>query len=184
MKTLLFFTLLFIGFNVFSQTTFIDSRDQHEYKTVKIGDKIWLAENFAYKPESGNYWAYDNNEQNVAQFAYLYDWETAKQIVPKGWHLATKAEFEELLNSFGGDETYDAFLALKEGGSSGFNALKAGFYWTGEGFSGIKQFSIFWTANEDDPEYAWDCKIGAEGEVAAISVSNKLSGLSVRLVKD
>jgi hypothetical protein len=30
--------------------TFIDSRDNHEYKWVRLGDQIWMAENLAYLP--------------------------------------------------------------------------------------------------------------------------------------
>lgn len=184
MKTFLLLTLLSISYNLFSQNTFIDTRDHHEYKTVKIGNQVWFAENCAYKPETGNFWAYDDNKQNLAEFGYLYDWETAKQIAPEGWHLPSKEEFKTLVNSLGGDETYEAFSALKQGGSSGFNTLKAGFYWFDEGYNGMNELAIFWTSSPDDDEYAWDCKVGADGETANISVSNKKSGLSVRFIKD
>ncbi len=184
MKTLLLFAALSISINLFSQNTFTDTRDNHQYKTVKIGEQVWFAENFAYKPENGNFWAYDDNEQNVLKFGYLYDWETAKQIAPEGWHLPTQKEFETLLNSFGGDESYDAFLALKEGGTTGFNALKGGFYWFDEGYEGNNQVSMFWTSTQDDNEYAWDCRVGDGGETASIHVSDKKSGLSVRFIKD
>ena len=62
-----------------------------------------MAENLAWKPKSGNYWAYDNNQSNVAEYGYLYDWETANKACPVGWHLPTKEEFEPLLKNAGGD---------------------------------------------------------------------------------
>ena len=38
-----------------------------------------MAENLAYKPDQGNFWAYGDDTSNVAICGYLYDWETAKK---------------------------------------------------------------------------------------------------------
>ena len=80
---------------------FTDSRDGKEYKTVKIGDQWIMAENLAYKPDSGNFWAYENNDSNIAIYGYLYDWETAMNIAPEGWHLPSRKEWKAVRKSLG-----------------------------------------------------------------------------------
>ena len=87
-----------------SESSFIDSRDGKTYKTVIIGNQEWMAENLAYAPSSGNFWAYDNNEANAEIYGYLYDWETAKEVCPNGWHLPSSQEWTELLDYLGGEE--------------------------------------------------------------------------------
>ena len=91
-----------VGFG--QSSSFVDSRDGKEYKTIKIGEQVWMAENLAYKPYSGKYWAYDNDNSNLEKFGYLYDWETACNVCPNGWHLPNDNEWIELTEYLGGKE--------------------------------------------------------------------------------
>ena len=83
--------------------TFTDSRDNNTYTWQKIGGQVWMTQNLAYKPSTGNYWEYDNDLANVATYGYLYDLETAKASVPQGWHLPTEAEWGVLRDFVGKD---------------------------------------------------------------------------------
>ena len=81
--------------------SFSDLRDGKIYKTVKIGNQWIMSENLAYKPDTGNYWAYENIDSNIAIYGYLYDWETAMNIAPKGWHLPSRVEWNNVQKALG-----------------------------------------------------------------------------------
>lgn len=104
---------------------FTDTRDGKTYRTVKIGKQIWLAENFAFKPSNGKFWAYNNDTNNVSSYGYLYTLETAQSIVPKDWHIPSNVEWKELIQNCS-TENRKVFDVLKVNGSSGFNAIKSG----------------------------------------------------------
>ncbi len=118
------------------KTNLIDPRDNNEYSIVKIGSQIVMAENLAYKPNSGNFWVFGDNQNNVKKYGYLYDWLTAKTIAPVGWHLPSKFEWETMFKFLGGQATavYDA---IKVGGISGFNAVLGGYRYSAGTFNEI-----------------------------------------------
>ena len=92
--------------------------DSKVYKTVKIGNQWWMAENLReteYRnhdgiPEitSSSIWsgretgarcAYNNNESNGDIYGYLYNWYAVNHssyIAPSGWHVATDGDWSEL----------------------------------------------------------------------------------------
>ena len=85
-----------------------------------------MAENLAYKASSGC-WAYNNDQNNVAKYGYLYNWETAKVVCPAGWHLPTNDEWTTLENYLGGEAVAG-------------NKLKSATGWDGTNESGFSAF--------------------------------------------
>ena len=60
-----------------------------------------MAENLAYETSNGS-WEYYSNSAD--KYGRLYNWETAKNVCPTGWHLPTDTEWTTLTNYLGGKE--------------------------------------------------------------------------------
>jgi uncharacterized protein (TIGR02145 family) len=159
---------------------FIDKRDQKKYAVIKINQQVWMAENLAYKPNNGRYWIYNNIESNLNKYGFLYDWRTANNICPEGWHLPTKAEFKILLENF--DNEKAAFTALMTNGVSGFSALFAGQCYEEEAFGYEEIQANFWSATLDENNNYFGLMLF--DKQAYIGRFEDISGFSVRCLKN
>lgn len=173
-----------------------DERDGKTYEYVKIGTQYWMSENLRYKPDNGIYWAYDDNEARGDTIGFLYDWERACEVCPKGWHLPTKAEWDTLISFLGGYEL--AGTKMKEAGtgrweamlaegsnSSGFSALPEGVRRYDGRFSYYNKYTYFWSSTDNYREgQAWTWALDGKQERVFRISWQKENGLSVRCIKD
>jgi uncharacterized protein (TIGR02145 family) len=92
--------------------------DGNVYKTVIIGNQVWMAENLKVthyrngdvipnvtdgstweKLATGAYCEYNNDVNDVAVYGRLYNWyavDDSRNIAPKGWHVPSDEEWKQL----------------------------------------------------------------------------------------
>lgn len=183
-----------ITINKTNRGQFKDERDNRLYRTVTIGTQTWMAENLNYDPTRGN-WSYDNSPILGTVYGQLYDFETACNVCPDGWHLASDGEWLQLVEHFGGSRV--AAVQLKESSSlfwntpnlvaaepSGFDALPGGARLF-DGFFEYEGYTAnFWSSTRSTDLSSYAITIyGDRREVSQYDQYND-SGYSVRCVKD
>lgn len=150
------------GTNPYADAKMVDSRDGKTYKTVKIGDKVWMAENLNYDYNHGTAksFCYENEPENCDKYGRLYTWAaaidsaaifskdgarcgygkkceaigTVRGVCPEGWHLPSKEELEDL-KTLAGQKAGDIDMAgtvLKS--TTGWNDYKGN---SGNGTDGL-----------------------------------------------
>ena len=126
--------------------------DGNIYKTVKIGDQVWMAENLKvthYRngeeivpTDSSNYhylyegscYDYAKKADNSLVYGKLYNWyaiSDSRKIAPAGWHVPTNDEWLRLICFLGGtnDTVTNMSLAggkLKEANTEHWNIPNTG----------------------------------------------------------
>ena len=136
--------------------TFVDRRNGQVYKTITIGNQVWMAENLKY--ETPYSLCYSNNGSNCSIFGYLYQTNALhnNSVCPDGWHLPSKKDFLELISNAGGEQ--NAGLTLRadstwvgENGVDeyGFAALASGYSVSqANPFRGKGEETMFWSNDE------------------------------------
>ena len=163
--------------------TFHDDSDGSIHKVIKIGNQVIMAENFAKKTSKGSFWEYDDKEGNAIKYGYLYDWEAAKSVVPAGWHLPAKDEWEALYNFLGGDSK-KVYEQLKTGGPSDFESLFGGERYSRGVFNSLGASAHYWSSSAEGENEVWQFKLGVYTESAGLEKGDPNFGYSVRLFKD
>ena len=153
--------------------TLTDSRDGQKYKTVQIGQQIWMAENLNYKAKGSV--CPNNSSSNCTKYGRLYDWDMAKRSCPSGWHLPNTDEIQTLVKLLGGKSMAREILKKADicddydcgTDDFGFSVLPSGFFYaSGDEFLHVNNRPFFWTAKEDRGDFRsadyWDLGDGVQ----------------------
>ncbi len=185
---------------VIERDSLVDTRDGQVYKTVKIGNQVWMAENLNYADSvkspilEGNSWCYNDSSKYCDKYGRLYAWSAALNVCPEGWHLPDTTEWNTLFESV--DNPYFVGRILKsksdwqlgrsgpEGiDALGFNVLPAGTGHTGD-FVGWRVYGHFWSSVLESDGAIYAIRFGYDEDQPSITLENESDGgMSVRCIK-
>ncbi len=186
--------------------------DGNVYKTVKIGNQWWMAENLRTTrkrdgtliPEvlSNQEWQsatgpafawYDNRNEIDIPFGKLYNANASCcDICPEGWHLPSFGEWhqlEDFLGSTAGGKmkTINQWNQPNIGATNeiGFSAYPAGLRLPTGHFAGIGENTSFWTSSSDTNGYPFIIFLYNQNERMSNTFAfDAREGYSIRCVKD
>ena len=173
---------------------YTDIRDNKKYRIVEIGDQIWFADNLNYNTSNGS-WSYNNQPNNSNIYGLLYDWETAQNACPSGWHLPSEEEWTYLINytkTFTNSDSAGYFLKsnggwIPEGNGNdlfGFTGLPGGLYFENtDEFHHKDYYSYFWSSSSNG-DFAWIIPLTYKNHYIEKGLGDKNDGFSVRCLKD
>lgn len=133
---------------------YVDERDQQAYRTVQIGNDVWLAQNLNYQVEGSR--CYNDDSVMCETYGRLYDWETAMDdLCPVGWRLPSIEDFQNLIDSVENDLDLLSEEFIDGLNQSGFSAAPAGEYY--QGFIDNGQSATYWSRDSytSDMAYYW-----------------------------
>ncbi|MFW5974714.1 MAG: FISUMP domain-containing protein, partial [Bacteroidota bacterium] len=182
-------------------SSFTDERNDKTYEAVQVGVQCWMAENldFGEMLTSGQAtdnsttekFCYQDNENNCDDYGGLYQWDELMQytqveevggICPEGWHLPSENEWHYLVEHHGG--SFAAGKRLKEGGSSGFEALLAGTRNTSSNYEELDLKGYYWSSTQLDEDEALLIHFDDDIDGVFFNYGDKDRANSVRCVKN
>ena len=188
---------------------FADTRDGQEYKWVRIGEQIWMAENLNHgrfipsSEEMSNNaiiekYCYSNNEDNCLIYGGLYQLEEIlsysyskknQGICPDGWHVPNKLEWKTLIYKAGKDFAAANMIQpehwlikkTKASNSTRFSLLPSGHRTRKGKFEELENSCYYWTS-EEGGVFIYTRFLGGYIKIAG-NMSQK-NGFSLRCIKD
>jgi uncharacterized protein (TIGR02145 family) len=169
------------------QRRLADDRDGKRYRTVKVGDQTWMAENLNHQTD--NSWCYGGNASNCNKYGRLYNWNAAMEACPDGWRLPSSEDWNALAKSVGGTSKAGTKLKADSGWNGtddfGFSAMPGGERTTSGAFNNVGSNGKWWTSTETNANNASSRSMATSAEnINPYTTSNKNLGFSVRCVKE
>ena len=169
--------------------TLTDDRDGQTYKTVKIGEQWWMAENLNY--ENGNSMCYSDDTTKCSKSGRIYTWDAAKEVCPSGWHLPDSLEWEALFSAVGTRGMAGRNLKSTTGWANNGNGVDAyGFsvlpiaFWDVSEFIARDEYAKFWSSTEVGADKAELQDFYMSYDSVLHGSFSKKMALSVRCLKD
>jgi len=204
-------SILIIGSTLLAQT--ITDIDNNEYKTVKIGNQTWMAENLKVtKYRNGDSIQTTPMDLDVSDevtpkyqwidkveyYGRLYTWYTindSRGLCPSGWHIPSDNELTILIDYLGGNITAGGKLkdsgttfwqAPNTGGTneSGFTGYPGGIHSSFGGYNYVFENGYWWTSTESESTFAYMYYLYYNSSEIVKIKDYKRNGLSVRCLKD
>ena len=184
--------LMNLSFQMLEVDEFVltDPRDEHQYKTVKIGEQLWMSENLQYDPIVGT-WCYHDSVENCEKYGRLYSWEVAQTACPPGWKLPEKEDWDLLFSTVG--ENPGTKLRSLTGWNGGHNgtdtygmSIKPVSYRHdyGEYTNTVDSYAYFWPADSYSSTQGWAYLFSYNKETVDRSFLNTGNGFSIRCLRD
>ncbi|WP_282121799.1 fibrobacter succinogenes major paralogous domain-containing protein [Algibacter mikhailovii] len=138
--------------------------DGNMYKTVRINNTIWMAENLRTKRDSAgghlNYFFPNGESANLKSYGLLYDFENACKACPKGWRVPSSKEWEEILefteNNVASKYKDNQFWKGEENSnSSNFSVRPAGIGNNQEHPNNFDENTLFWSNSKEEEHFVW-----------------------------
>ena len=194
MRVLIIFSALFLisGVSLTAQNgSVVDTRDGKTYKTIQIGQQIWMAENLDYNIEKS--YCFAKKTENCEKYGRLYRWEAASKACPEGWHLPSDDEWQTLEKELGMPEIElvkdnswrgsNQATKLASDTTIGFKMLLGGYRNPPSNYFLMGMQAFFWTAT-DNSSHAWYRQMRDGSGHIFRRTRPKSWGMSVRCVKN
>ena len=184
--------LLFVlpTYAVKPSNSYKDPRDKQKYRTIKVDDRIWFADNLNYKMDGS--FCYKEDDSQCQAYGRLYTWDAAVNACPQGFHLPTDDDFQSLWQAAGAD--FNAAYLLKaaygwSGETNGsdtlkFSAMPAGNRFDDETYGNLSKFAFFWSSEASkEKQNARVWYMTSKSMAFSFMNKPKIFGFSVRCVQ-
>ena len=172
-------------------SSFVDERDDQTYRTVQIGNQVWMAENLNL--ELPDAYCYDDDPSNCRTYGRLYKWIDAYNYCPDGFHLPTDKEWQTLVSYISKNGSGNVAQDVKsevywpEPGNNifGLSILPSGVRTDeDESYRRLNERAYFWSATTNDADSAshWAITESHPGFLRVTVYKN--AARAVRCVKD